>query len=37
MIPRYTRPDMAAIWDADNKFRIMLEVETLAEAMEQRA
>jgi len=27
---------MAAIWDADNKFRIMLEVETLAaEAMEQ--
>ncbi|HRK97398.1 MAG TPA: adenylosuccinate lyase [Alphaproteobacteria bacterium] len=36
MIPRYTRPDMAAIWDADNKFRIMLEVETLAaEAMEQ--
>ncbi len=36
MIPRYTRPEMAAIWEADNKFRIMLEVETLAaEAMEQ--
>lgn len=37
MIPRYTRPEMAAIWEADNKFRIMLEVETLAaEAMEQQ-
>ncbi len=36
MIPRYTRPEMAAIWEVDNKFRIMLEVETLAaEAMEQ--
>jgi len=36
MTPRYTRPDMAAIWEANNKFRIMLEVETLAaEAMEQ--
>lgn len=35
MIPRYTRPEMASIWEADNKFRIMLEVETLAaEAME---
>ncbi len=36
MIPRYTRPDMARIWDNDHKFAIMLEVETLAaEAMEQ--
>ena len=34
MIPRYTRPEMASIWEADNKFRIMLEVETVAaEAM----
>jgi adenylosuccinate lyase len=30
MIPRYTRPDMANIWSQDNKFRIMLEIETLA-------
>ena len=35
MIPRYTRPRMAAIWEAENRFRIMLEIETLAaEAME---
>lgn len=30
MIPRYTRPEMATIWSQDNKFRIMLEIETLA-------
>ncbi len=30
MIPRYTRKEMADIWSADNKFRIMLEIETLA-------
>ncbi|MDB5491151.1 MAG: purB [Micavibrio sp.] len=30
MIPRYTRPEMANIWTTDNKFRIMLEIETLA-------
>ena len=30
MIPRYTRPEMAQIWSQDNKFRIMLEIETLA-------
>ena len=30
MIPRYTRPDMSAIWADENKFRIMLEIETLA-------
>ncbi|MBC6439942.1 MAG: adenylosuccinate lyase [Rhodospirillales bacterium] len=35
MIPRYTRAPMAAIWEPDNRFRIMLEIETLAaEAME---
>lgn len=35
MIPRYTRPRMAAIWEAENRFRIMLEIESLAaEAME---
>ncbi|MBT6202246.1 MAG: adenylosuccinate lyase [Rhodospirillaceae bacterium] len=36
MIPRYTRPRMSTIWEPDNKFRIMLEIETLAaEAMEE--
>lgn len=30
MIPRYTRPEMSNIWSQDNKFRIMLEIETLA-------
>ncbi len=30
MIPRYSRPEMANIWSQDNKFRIMLEIETLA-------
>lgn len=35
MIPRYTRPDMAAIWETDNKFRIMLEVETLAAEVQE--
>ena len=30
MIPRYTRPEMAAIWEAENRFRIWLEIETLA-------
>jgi adenylosuccinate lyase len=34
MIPRYTRPEMAAIWADENKFRIWLEIEVLAcEAM----
>ena len=37
MIPRYTRPDMAAIWETDNKFRIMLEVETLAAEIQEKA
>ncbi len=30
MIPRYTRPEMASIWEAENRFRIWLEIETLA-------
>ncbi|NCC22638.1 MAG: adenylosuccinate lyase [Alphaproteobacteria bacterium] len=30
MIPRYTRPQMASIFELENKYRIMLEVETLA-------
>ncbi|HEX9078020.1 MAG TPA: adenylosuccinate lyase, partial [Desulfuromonadaceae bacterium] len=30
MIPRYTRPDMAKIWEPENRFRIWLEIETLA-------
>jgi adenylosuccinate lyase len=36
MIPRYSRPEMAAIWSAQTKYEIWLEIETLAaEAMEQ--
>ncbi|MEE9545161.1 MAG: lyase family protein, partial [Rhodospirillales bacterium] len=27
MIPRYSRPEMAAIWEADNRFRIWFEIE----------
>ena len=30
MIPRYTRAEMARIWEADNRFRIWLDIETLA-------
>ncbi len=30
MIPRYSREKMAAIWAPENKFRIWLEIETLA-------
>ncbi len=30
MIPRYTRPEMEAIWTEENKFRIFLEIELLA-------
>ncbi len=34
MIPRYTRPEMGAIWSEENKFRIWLRIEVLAcEAM----
>ena len=36
MIPRYTRPEMAAIWTPESRFHIWLDIETLAaEAMEQ--
>jgi len=30
MIPRYTRPEMAKIWEPENRFRIWLDIETLA-------
>lgn len=30
MIPRYSRPEMAAIWDLENKFEIWKEIEVLA-------
>jgi adenylosuccinate lyase len=30
MIPRYSRPQMAAIWEAENYFRIQLRIETYA-------
>lgn len=30
MIARYTRPEMGAIWDDENKYKIWLEIETLA-------
>ena len=30
MIPRYSRPDMAAIWDPANRFRIWFEIEAHA-------
>jgi adenylosuccinate lyase len=30
MIPRYSRPRMAAIWEPENKFRIWLEIEAYA-------
>ncbi len=34
MIPRYSRPEMAAIWTPEERYRIWLEIETLAaEAM----
>ncbi len=34
MIPRYTRPEMAAIWSPESRFRIWFEIEALAaEAM----
>ena len=34
MIPRYSRPEMTAIWEPENKFRIWLEIELYAaEAM----
>lgn len=30
MIPRYSRPQMTAIWEPENRYRIWLEIETLA-------
>ena len=34
MVPRYTRPEMAAIWSPEARFRIWFEIEALAaEAM----
>ena len=30
MIPRYTRKEMSDIWEAENRFKIWLEIETLA-------
>ena len=34
MIPRYSRPEMARIWEPETRFRIWLEIETYAaEAM----
>jgi len=37
MIPRYTLPEMAAIWEPENKFRIWLKIEILAcEALSQK-
>src|SRR6266853_762953 len=36
MIPRYSRPQMAAIWEAENYFRIQMEIEVCAcEAQEK--
>ena len=35
MIPRYSRPEMSALWEPESKYSIGLEIETLAaEAME---
>ena len=30
MIPRYSRPEMARIWEPEAKFRIWLDIEILA-------
>ena len=30
MIPRYTRPEMAGIWEPENRFRIWLQIELAA-------
>ena len=36
MVPRYSRPEMAAIWAPENRYRIWFEIEALAcEAMAQ--
>jgi len=30
MVPRYARPDMVAIWEPENRFRIWFEIEAHA-------
>ena len=30
MIPRYSRPQMAAIWSPENRYRLWFEIEALA-------
>src|SRR5438105_9049385 len=30
MVPRYARPEMTAIWDAENRYRIWFEIEAHA-------
>ena len=32
MIPRYSRPEMSSIWDAETRFRIWFEIEAHAAA-----
>jgi adenylosuccinate lyase len=36
MIPRYSRPQMAAIWEPENYFRIQLDIETYACEAQER-
>lgn len=37
MIPRYSRPEMASIWEPENRYKIWFEIEVLAaEAMAQK-
>ncbi|MCL5670514.1 MAG: adenylosuccinate lyase, partial [Acidobacteria bacterium] len=37
MVPRYTRPEMGAIWSDENKFRKWLEVEIATAEAEAEA
>ena len=36
MIPRYSRPEMTAIWEPQTRFRIWFEIEAHAAAAEER-
>jgi adenylosuccinate lyase len=36
MIPRYTRPEMGAIWTEENKYKIWLEIELLATEKQEK-
>lgn len=36
MIPRYSRPEMTRIWEAENRFKIWLEIETLATEAQEK-